>query len=69
MPTEVHVSVLEARGLPVMDRATGLADAYVKIVLGRLECSTHVARKTLAPRWQFSDKFTSLPDDALLKGT
>ena len=30
MPTRVFVNVLQARSLPVMDRSTGLCDAYVK---------------------------------------
>ena len=30
MPTRVFVNILQARSLPVMDRSTGLCDAYVK---------------------------------------
>lgn len=68
MPTEVRVWVTEARGLPVMDRATGLADAYVKIVFGKGERSTPVARKTLSPRWDFAGSLPCPSDDLLLKG-
>jgi hypothetical protein len=31
MPTRVFINILQARSLPVMDRATGLCDAYVKV--------------------------------------
>ena len=60
MPAELKFVVHEARGLPVMDRATGLADAYVKIVFGRAESSTDVVRKTLAPRWEHRGVFPLL---------
>ena len=35
MPAIVKVSVIAARGLPIMDSASKLADAYVELSFGR----------------------------------
>lgn len=68
MVNTVRFSVSSARGLPIMDRATGLADAYVKIVMGKLEMSTPVCRKTLAPRWDYDESFIGVQDESLQSG-
>jgi Ca2+-dependent lipid-binding protein len=69
MPSELKVWVREARGLPVMDRATGSADAYVRVVFGKDERSSAVARRTLAPKWNHIETFAVRTDDLLLKRT
>eukprot|EP00960_Hanusia_phi_P022143 655936-Hanusia_phi.AAC.1 len=69
MPTRVFVHVLQARSLPVMDRATGLCDAYVKPQLKGVTfepAQTQTARKTLSPVWNEQLK-CDVTDDCLLQ--
>lgn len=66
MPSIVKVHVHAARGLPVMDTASQLADAYCEITLGKLPVrKTPVAVKTLNPAWNASYKL-EVSDDAEL---
>lgn len=52
MPSLVKVKVHRAVDLPVMDRVSRLADAYVDLHFGRFDTQhTTVARKTLHPVW------------------
>ena len=51
MPCIVKVRILEARDLPVMDRASELTDAYVVIKFLELGFKTNVCPKTLNPKW------------------
>ena len=57
----------EARGLPIMDRATLLTDAYVEVTLGKVQVRTTVQRRTLTPSWDERLRF-DVPADALLTG-
>lgn len=48
----VKINIARARNLPIMDRASGLTDAYVEIKFGpKIECKTTVCKKTLNPIW------------------
>jgi len=53
MPCRIAVHVIEARALPVMDRATSSTDAYVVVKLPGTEATSTTAcvRKSLNPRW------------------
>lgn len=69
MPTRVFVHVLKARSLPVMDRASGLCDAYVKPQLKGVvfePAQTQIAKKTLNPVWN-QDLRCDVSDDCLLQ--
>ena len=69
MPTRVFVHVLQARSLPVMDRASGLCDAYVKPQLKGVvfePAQTQIAKKTLNPVWN-QDLRCDVSDDCLLQ--
>ncbi|KNC50468.1 uncharacterized protein AMSG_00631 [Thecamonas trahens ATCC 50062] len=64
MPCIVKVKVRAARNLPVMDEATGLADAYVEVKLGDQQFGeTDIARKTLSPVWQVNYFRQEVSDD------
>jgi Ca2+-dependent lipid-binding protein len=53
MGATVKIKVARARNLPVMDRTSGLTDAYVEIIFGpKVECKTGVCKKTLNPSWE-----------------
>lgn len=56
MPATVKVKVFAARNLPVMDRTSFLADAFVEVRLGNTMFKTEVIRRTLNPEWN-SDWF------------
>ncbi|KAJ1468197.1 C2 domain-containing protein [Baffinella frigidus] len=69
MPTRVFINIIQARSLPVMDRATGLCDAYVKPVLKGVNFEpkeTQISRKTLNPVWNEQFK-CDVTDDCLLQ--
>ena len=52
MPGIVKVRILEARDLPIMDRASELTDAYVTIKFHEKHMfKTSVCSKTLCPKW------------------
>jgi Ca2+-dependent lipid-binding protein len=52
MGATVKIKVARARNLPVMDRTSGLTDAYVEIKFGpKIECRTNVCKKSLNPVW------------------
>ncbi|KPI88650.1 hypothetical protein ABL78_2254 [Leptomonas seymouri] len=53
----LKVTVHEARDLPIMDRATGLADPYVVVKLDDMEHTTDVARRTRNPVWEHDVRF------------
>ncbi|KAL1504008.1 hypothetical protein AB1Y20_010423 [Prymnesium parvum] len=66
MPAAIKIRVLEARGLPIMDRATELTDAYVEVVHERQSARTAVARRTLNPQWHQDFRF-EIADDCDLQ--
>ena len=68
MPSIVWVKVHNARALPVMDRASRLADAYVEVRFQRQEKKTKVCRKTLSPVWDAAFEFRVTDDATLLSG-
>ncbi|KAK7195175.1 C2 domain containing protein [Novymonas esmeraldas] len=53
----LKVTVHEARDLPIMDRATGLADPYVVVKLDDMEHTTDIARRTRNPVWGHDFRF------------
>ncbi|KAJ4461281.1 hypothetical protein PAPYR_2317 [Paratrimastix pyriformis] len=67
MPAKLKVRVIEARNLPVMDRASNSTDAYVQVRFGNtLIMETPCIRRTLFPFWG-ADCRVEVPDDALLQ--
>lgn len=60
--------VREAKGLPVMDRATMLTDAYACTTFGKLSHRTEVQRKTLNPVWDERFRFEITDDELLVEG-
>ncbi|XP_071807193.1 C2 domain-containing protein 5-like isoform X1 [Asterias amurensis] len=66
MPGKLKVQVIAARDLPVMDRASDLADAFVEVKLGQVSYKTEVCRKSLNPQWQ-SEWFKFEVDDEELQ--
>ncbi|GET86926.1 hypothetical protein, conserved [Leishmania tarentolae] len=53
----LKVTVHEARDLPIMDRATGLADPYVVVKLDDMEHTTDIAHRTRNPVWEHDVRF------------
>ncbi|CBZ32564.1 hypothetical protein, conserved [Leishmania donovani] len=53
----LKVTVHEARDLPIMDRATGLADPYVVVKLDDMEHTTDIAHLTRNPVWEHDVRF------------
>ncbi|XP_046863179.1 C2 domain-containing protein 5-like [Xenia sp. Carnegie-2017] len=51
MPGKVKVRIISARGLPVMDRSSDLADAFAEVKLGNVVHKTEVCKKSLNPVW------------------
>jgi Ca2+-dependent lipid-binding protein len=51
MPGTVHVKVVKARDLPVMDKRSELTDAFVEIKMANGWNKTEVCPKTLHPKW------------------
>ncbi len=80
MPCILKIRVIEARDLPVMDRSSELADAYVEVCLtieyfplmryqikfGDISEKTVIRRKTLDPIWNEDFRF-EVTNDALLQ--
>ena len=67
MPSILKIRVLEARDLPVMDRSSELADAYVEIRFADYPTrKTNVCRKTLNPVWNEEFRM-EITDDADLQ--
>ena len=52
MPAIITISFLQARDLPVMDRASLSTDAYVDLYWGKKEIyKSQTRRKSLNPSW------------------
>ncbi|XP_033116484.1 C2 domain-containing protein 5-like [Anneissia japonica] len=51
MPGKLKVRIIAARDLPIMDRASDLADAFVEVKFGQDIHKTEVCRKSLNPQW------------------
>ncbi|XP_032220728.1 C2 domain-containing protein 5 isoform X2 [Nematostella vectensis] len=66
MPGKVKVRIVAARDLPVMDRTSDLADAFVEVRLGNVMNKTEVCKKTLNPQWD-SEWFRFEVDDEELQ--
>jgi hypothetical protein len=66
MPSIVKIRIVEARHLPVMDRATGSTDGFIIVRFAGRDEQTSVARKTLTPRWDEDFRF-DVQDDAVLQ--
>lgn len=66
MPGKLKVRILAARDLPVMDRASDLADAFVEVRFGQATEKTEVFRKSLNPQWN-TDWFKFEVDDEELQ--
>jgi hypothetical protein len=66
MPCTIKVRLVEARGLPAVDRASKVADAYVDITFASFEARSSVSRKTVTPRWDEEFRF-DVVDDAVLQ--
>ena len=63
MPSIVRVHIHGARNLPVMDRASKLADAYVELIFSKqAPRKTEVIRKTLNPVFNATFKL-EVPND------
>jgi len=67
MPCILKIRLLSGRGLPIMDRASELTDAYVEIRFADLTpLRSSICRKTLNPVWN-EDFRLEIPDDAMLQ--
>jgi len=66
MPCILKIKVVEARDLPVMDRSSERADAYVEISFGEVSKKTEVRKKTLNPIWN-EDFRVEVANDAQLQ--
>ncbi|ORZ32638.1 C2 domain-containing protein [Catenaria anguillulae PL171] len=67
MPSILKIRVSCARDLPVMDRASELADAYAEIRFGDLDPQrSPIARKTLNPVWNHDFRL-EIADDSVLQ--
>eukprot|EP01113_Clastostelium_recurvatum_P019072 TRINITY_DN2249_c0_g1_i2.p1 TRINITY_DN2249_c0_g1~~TRINITY_DN2249_c0_g1_i2.p1 ORF type:complete len:1532 (+),score=404.05 TRINITY_DN2249_c0_g1_i2:123-4718(+) len=67
MPCILKIRVVEARSLPVMDRSTELADAYVEVKFADGDPQrTEICRKTLNPVWNEDFRF-EVPNDSMLQ--
>jgi len=66
MPATLKIRIVAARGLPVMDRTSGLTDAFVEARFGSsFSFSTAIARKTLDPVWRQDARFNVADDSEL----
>eukprot|EP00727_Mastigamoeba_balamuthi_P001138 m51a1_g11020 putative c2 domain-containing protein 5 isoform x5 (1083) ;mRNA; f:400608-404580 len=66
MPFTLKVRVDKARDLPVMDRSTELADAYVEVKVGDTPTQrTRNIHKSLNPEWKKSMRFEVVDDSHL----
>ncbi|KNE63844.1 hypothetical protein AMAG_19076 [Allomyces macrogynus ATCC 38327] len=67
MPSILRIRVDCARDLPVMDRSSELADAYVEVRFGDLDPQrSGIARKTLNPVWNHEFRL-EVTDDSMLQ--
>ncbi|RHY53547.1 hypothetical protein DYB30_004814 [Aphanomyces astaci] len=66
MPCTIKIRLVEARGLPVVERASKVADAYVDITFASFEARSTVSKKSLTPRWDEEFRF-DVVDDAVLQ--
>lgn len=66
MPGTLKVRVLAARDLPVMDRASETADAFVEMKFCQTAYKTEIYPKSLNPQWM-SEWFTFEADDEELQ--
>uniref|UniRef100_K3WIX0 C2 domain-containing protein n=1 Tax=Globisporangium ultimum (strain ATCC 200006 / CBS 805.95 / DAOM BR144) TaxID=431595 RepID=K3WIX0_GLOUD len=66
MPCTIKIRLVEARDLPVMDRTSKLADAYVGITFASFEARSSVSKKTLNPKWDEEFRF-DVADDSVLQ--
>lgn len=71
MPGNIKVRILAGRGLPVMDRASETADAYVEVRFGQTTFKTDIFPKSLNPQWnsewfKFEAEDEELQDEPLL---
>ncbi|TDH71838.1 hypothetical protein CCR75_007265 [Bremia lactucae] len=66
MPCTIKIRLVEARDMPVVDRTSKLADAYVGITFASFEAKSKVSKKTLNPRWDEEFRF-DVADDSVLQ--
>ncbi|EFA77124.1 C2 calcium-dependent membrane targeting domain-containing protein [Heterostelium album PN500] len=68
MPCILKVRIVEGRDLPIMDRSSALADAYVELRCGNQNDpqKTDIKRKTLNPSWNQDFRF-DFPNEADLQ--
>eukprot|EP00474_Spongospora_subterranea_P007795 CRZ08253.1 hypothetical protein [Spongospora subterranea] len=66
MPSTIKLRIVEARDLPVMDRKSGLTDAYVSMSFGEHTDKTPICRKTLHPKWDHLFR-VDVPEDTVLQ--
>jgi hypothetical protein len=67
MPSTIKISVLSARNLPIMDRKSGQADAFVTIRIGKVaKEKTTVCLKNRNPVWN-EDFRIEVADDGVLQ--
>jgi Ca2+-dependent lipid-binding protein len=63
MPCILKIRITAARNLPIMDRTTELADAYVEVKFADFESlKTQICRKTLDPVWSEDFRFEVAED-------
>ena len=63
---KVHIKVLEAKDLPVVD-VSGSCDGYCKIQFGKQKAQTRIIDNSLTPKWrqQFSFEILDFQEDFL----
>ncbi|GAM29096.1 hypothetical protein SAMD00019534_122720, partial [Acytostelium subglobosum LB1] len=68
MPCILKVKIVEGRYLPIMDRSSALADAFVEVRCGNQNDpqKTDIKRKTLNPMWNHDFRF-EFPNEADLQ--
>lgn len=65
MPCTIKIRLVEARDMPVAERANKLTDAYVAITFASFEAKSSVSKKTLNPRWDEEFRFDVADDSEL----
>ena len=66
MPCTIKIRLVKARDMPVEDRTSKLADAYVCITFASFEAKSSVIKKTLNPKWDEEFRF-DVADDSVLQ--
>ncbi|CAI5738144.1 unnamed protein product [Hyaloperonospora brassicae] len=66
MPCTIKIRLVEARDMPIEERTSKLADAYVCIVFASFEAKSSVIKKTLNPKWDEEFRF-DVADDSVLQ--